>query len=482
MRLLKKYNGISKPAKASLWFVLCSMIQKCVSFLTTPLFTRLMSADDFGVLSTYTSWQSILAIFLTLDLFAGVYNKAMIQYEDDKDGYTSSTLVLSSLLSVTFLIAYMIFHSYIDSFLGLGFHLTILLVVQTVFNTAMLFWIVRSRFEFEYRSIVFLTFGSLCFSIVLSVILILYSNLYPAVSRILGMVITDVVFGGICYILILRKGKKACHFAYWKYAVKYNLPLVPHYLAMQVLNQSDRIMINNICGPSFAGLYHVAYLLSFALNVFTNAIHASFSPWAYRKMKEGKYSDVGSVSNILIGGMLLLCILLSLIAPELLYILGGEKYTEAKWIVPPVTFSVLFNMIYALVATVSFYYEKTKKIMVGTLIAAVLNVALNAVFIPVFGYVAAGYTTLACYMCYALVHFFITRKVCREAQINNPFNSKFLLAAAIIGVVCVGLISGLYMTGRTRYFVILCFIIAASGLLLKHVRKVKTLFINPQED
>ena len=40
--IIEMYRGIPIQAKASIWFVLCSVVQKGLAFLTTPIFTRIM--------------------------------------------------------------------------------------------------------------------------------------------------------------------------------------------------------------------------------------------------------------------------------------------------------------------------------------------------------------------------------------------------------------------------------------------------------
>lgn len=60
---------------------------------------------------------------------------------------------------------------------------------------------------------------------------------------------------------------------------------------------------------------------------------------------------------------------------------------------------------------------------------AILNIILNAIFIPIFGYYAAGYTTLICYVSYAAAHYLCMRHVCRTYGHDvNCFNWKILLA------------------------------------------------------
>ena len=55
-KLINKYKKVPLPAKASLWFVVCSFLQKGISFITTPIFTRIMTSDNYGVVTMYSAW------------------------------------------------------------------------------------------------------------------------------------------------------------------------------------------------------------------------------------------------------------------------------------------------------------------------------------------------------------------------------------------------------------------------------------------
>ena len=88
--LLSYYNNLSEPIKATLWFTISSIIQKGIALLSTPIFTRLLTTEEYGVYSVYQSWYSILLIFATLNLYAGVYNNGMTKWPDKRQEYTSS--------------------------------------------------------------------------------------------------------------------------------------------------------------------------------------------------------------------------------------------------------------------------------------------------------------------------------------------------------------------------------------------------------
>ena len=89
-KLFNRYRTMSLPAKATLWFFIGNIFQKGIAFISTPIFTRLMSTNDFGAYNFYLSWLSIFTVLLTLRLDYGGFNKGLTKYKDDKDGFAFS--------------------------------------------------------------------------------------------------------------------------------------------------------------------------------------------------------------------------------------------------------------------------------------------------------------------------------------------------------------------------------------------------------
>ena len=86
-KALEKWRGLPIAVKVSSAYVFCTIVQRCLLFLTTPLFTRLLTTEQYGQIVVYTSWQSVLQIFLTLNLAYGSFSNAMLKFEDNRDGY-----------------------------------------------------------------------------------------------------------------------------------------------------------------------------------------------------------------------------------------------------------------------------------------------------------------------------------------------------------------------------------------------------------
>ncbi|WP_297571159.1 polysaccharide biosynthesis C-terminal domain-containing protein, partial [uncultured Anaerovibrio sp.] len=96
-----------------------------------------------------------------------------------------------------------------------------------------------------------------------------------------------------------------------------------------------------------------------------------------------------------------------------------NKYSEGIYVVPPVASSIVFLMMYSFFSIPEFFYNANKFSSVASTISAIINIGLNYVGIIMFGYIAAGYTTMLCYMLLAVGHFLYAKKI--VTQRGLPF-------------------------------------------------------------
>lgn len=473
-QVIDKYTSMSKPAKASLWFAVSNIVNKGIVFLTTPLFTRILSKEEYGIISLYSTWLAFLTIIITFNLATGVFNKAMMRYEDDRDGYTSSSLTLMTILVGIFFAVYFPLRQFWNSIFGLETIFVVMIYVEIFFSTTWDLYAIRKRFEYSYKTIVFVTIISNILANIFSLFLTLKIPSHRAEARILGILLTHVIIYGFFYVLILKNGKKYVVKTYWKFSINYNLPLIPHYLSQQVLNQSDRIMISKICGNADAGVYSLAYQLASAMQILTNAIHVSFMPWCFQRIKDGGVKRIGKRAFQIEASIGVICLVFSLFAPELIWILGGNEYYKSIYIVPPVSMSILFITIYSFFGNFEFYYERTKIVMIASGIVALANIILNLIFIPICGFIAAGYTTLFCYIIYSFVHYIFVKRICKENGIPSPFNEKLIWGYSMMLVFVSIMVSFLYKFILLRYLIILTLLF----VLFLFVRKSKKILFS----
>lgn len=457
-QIINRYKRMQAPVKASLWFLICGFLQKGISMLTTPIFTRIMTDTEYGRFTVYNSWLGIAQIVVSLNLAAGVYTRGLVKNEHDQDRFSSSMLGLSTTCILMWTVIYALLHRGINELLDLPTSLVAAMLIDTWAHAAYQFWSNRERVHYRYKRLVALTLSYVILRPLLSILFVLQVEAGRQVeARVLATVGVNVLLFSGLYFSISRKGKHFFDKQYWLYALKFNIPLLPHYLSQIVLNQSDRLMINKICGPHETAYYSVAYTIAMVLQILNNSVSATMNPWIYRAIKKGELNRIGSVSYMVLLMIALLNVAVILIAPEILWILAPGNYQVAKWVIPPVTVSVYFMFLYNLFATFEFYFEKTHYVAAATMVGAVLNILLNAWLIPKFGFTAAGYTTLLCYMLYALAHYYFMKKICNEHLARSKvYNAKVILSIGIGLLVVSAMIMALYNTVVIRYMLFLC--------------------------
>lgn len=453
LKLLDIYKGLSTPAKASLWFLFCNVLQMGLNVLSTPIFTRLMSTDEFGVVNTFNSWRSILMIFTSLNLSYGVFNNAMVRYEDDKtrNQYVSSMQGLYCMITGGFFIFYLFTQKWCNQMLGMSTPVVILLFLDLLCYPALLFWSGRQRYEFKYQWLVVVTILMTVANIGIGIAAVALSE-HKDIAKIGSGVLVNVVFCGFFLIYQFVKGRKLCVPKFWKFALKFNIPLIPHYLSEMILNQSDRIMIAKYDGNTATANYSIAHSVIMIMQMVMSAVNASFLPWSYNCLKHKKYDEIKKMANLLILLMAGCIFLVMMFVPEIIYLFAGSKYADAVYVIPPIALSVFFMFLYDLFSTVEFYYGENIFVMIASVLAAALNVFLNWIFIPMFGYYAAGYTTLFCYFTYALGHYFFYRVVCRrQMEGQRIYDEKWILLLAVVMFVITLAVNMIYDKILVRY-------------------------------
>lgn len=470
---VNSYSNLSVEKKAAIWYIVCNIFQKGIAFFVIPLYVRLLTPAEYGQYTIFQSWCSILIIFATLNLYCGVFTKAMVDYHSDRDRYTSSMQGLSTIITFFLFFLYLVMQKWWNRILEMDFNTICLMFCYFIAFPAFSFWSVRQRVENKYKKMVLITLLQSVATPFIGISLLLYSDLRVN-AVIWGFLITQTFFGFYFYIYHFVNGRSFYHKEYWLHAIKYNIPLIPHYLSLVVLGQIDRILIGNYCGKDKAGIYSLAYQVSMIINVVVSGINGSYVPWIYEKFKKRDYELVKNQSNKLCVLVTLLTVSAMLLTPEFVFMIGTEEYYAAIWIIPAVCVSVFFQFCYGLFACVEFYYDATRYVMIATTIGACLSVGMNILLLPRFGYLAAGYTSLCCYMFFMLLHYIFMRCVCSQ-QLDGfqIFDNRFICLLCIFHIVFLPLCLLLYLFMILRYLVILILLV----IILMQWKKVQLILM-----
>lgn len=457
MNILAKYKKLPTQVKASIWFIICQAVQNGCKFLAMPFLVRLLTTEQYGVYSVFLSWIQIITIFATLNLHCGVYNNAMFKYPDRRSAYTSSSQSLSAVLTIGCFIVYLIFNGFWNNLLDIGTEYIILIFVQLLFTESFMLWSGRQRYEYKYVSLLIYT---ALLSVLYMILPIASAYLFAQDQRLDAVIYSGVIVQSVVGVgfMIYNYVKGKCFYKreFWSFSLRFNIPLIPHYLSGIILGQADRVMIKKYIGESEAGIYSFTYNISLVINIITTSINNAIIPYIYEKLKTRDYkklSDVTIFLLLMVGGMVLL---FSAVAPELIKIFATDEYYNAVYLVPVISLSSYFTFLYFLFANIEFFFEANKFITLASITGAIVNVVLNYILLPIFGYYAAGYTTMLCYILYSVGHYIFMRIVCKK-RINGDkvYNNTAILLISIVLVLLSFLVMLIYDYPIIRYTLIL---------------------------
>ncbi len=312
------------------------------------------------------------------------------------------------------------------------------------------------------------------FGLSVVIILILKDALY------LGPILASIIIGLIfsIYFIIQLKPYFGPSFkkAHILYILHYSLPLIPYTLSGYILAQFDRIMINSYIGSSNAGLYSLAYNIGMLLSIVIGSLNAAWMPKYFEYMNRRQYEEHDRDVDRLFRLTLIAALFLIFFGKELGYVLAKENYHTALHIVPIVVMGYIFYAVFTIYSRNIGYAKKTVFSSIVLLTAGIANVALNAIYIPKYGYVAAAYTTLVSYFIMALMAWIVSKVILKLYStplriILIPLFFTIPFIAGYYGIESLTISLYIKLCIRGGLLLVACFV-----LFLKYIKVIRAYF------
>lgn len=431
-----KENLTKKALKAGSFYIVVQFIVRGLSFLVTPIYTRLLTTEQYGIVKIFESWLLIMVPIVTLGLFRSV-EVAKYDYRERFNEYVSSIVKLGLILCIGFSVICLVAKDFVCKILDFTPWMLYIMLVYIFAEFAIMAFQRREKQMMRYKNTVIFTSVFVPISIFVSVALLIYGNKNGATDEMLfyrigGYYIPYVLAGIFIAIVVMLQGKSNTLVEDWKYGLKFSIPLIAELVSIQIMNQIDKIMIQKMVGDSQAGIYSLATTISYIIWIIEDSVWGAWQPWLYEKLDRNEESDINKPWNMMMHLFGIISIGLVAIAPEIILILGGTNYKAAVYLIAPLVVSTLFRFYSYSFSAVQNYQKKTKFVAIATVIVMMFNVVANYVGIKIWGYVAAAYATTFSYFVLIIVLAIFEKKVTRK--IIMPFQKTILIALAYFGV------------------------------------------------
>lgn len=422
--------------KGTMVYSLANIVTKMGSFIFLPIITKLLTQEEYGIIGLLEPIATLGAVIFGL----GIYNAQMKKYselnndEDELGSFLfSSVLIIFTLGIIIFLFLFTDFSKKIFLMLKLGkvqYNLIIITFIIAFLNCLNNLAISLFRMKKMYFKVAIGSTLKLFIHYLLVIYLIKFMKLGVYGERIGNLIATIILF---LFVFKDYFGKFKLKFqsTYAKYSISNGLPLIFIELTDQIINFSDRYVMQVFVPLATMGAYNLAYTGGRALSVVTSAFINSWTPEFYETMKKDKTNPqiTKSLENF-VGLATFVCVLAQLFAPEGIILIFDEKYEISikyiSYIFPSIVIASLVCLDYFF-----HFHEESKYIFYFSIFAMIFNLGGNLIFMPLFPQYSVYiglWTTIISFLLRAFLEMFIIKK-----RYGIVFNyKKFLFYFLII--------------------------------------------------
>lgn len=421
--------------KASLGYTLGNILIRGISFVTLPIFSRIMSTSDFGVYSAAMSVASLLCLVMNFAVHVSLPN-ANVDFPGKLREFASSLVLLTILTALPYVFVSLIFGSKIGTMIGIMPMLVPLLVVESFGMALLSIYNSLLAQEYRYKEYIAISFVYTILNAGLSILLILTAyEQQRYMGRFIGGLIAMVLLAAYIIASTFKGAAPRNNRSNWTYALKISFPIVPHGISQVLIAQFDRIMLLNLISQTAAGIYSFAFTIASIYQIVFASLETTWTPWFFSKMKSLDLIAIKKRSAVLvIVTMMATCAGIS-IAPEIIAIVGGSSYFAARDTATLLFASMFFSYLYSFPVGIQYYRKKTVHIAAATAIVAVVKIAVNYAIIPTFGYFGAAVTTMMMYLLYFIMHYTISK----SSSYGELFDDRTIFASILFVLAWTGL-------------------------------------------
>ena len=427
---LKERKGFAKvklPARASLCYLAISLAGKAVGFVTTPIFTRLLSGDEYGKYTLYMTLIGGISVICSAISSGSAVYKGLQDHGEEKEKYLRSVLLVNSAFSTLFCILLFTFSDYF----GLNSFLFLPLALQVLCDGIVAIALTSAKFYYNYKLAATLTLGASILPPIISVLL-LKTIMGGYKVRVYSLLFVSIICA-IYSLSRLLKGGAGVDRESLIYVARGAAPLLPHSFSTALSSQADKFIISNVLGAGALGKYSVVFSLGVALQFIITSVGSALNPWIMRKLDSGKGEKVRQLLAPMFLGFsaLSLCVIAG--GPEALLILAPKEYLDAFPALLPLALSCPFFFLSSVVTVGLVHRGWGRYSVLLSVMSGVLCVILNYTLIHAFGFFGAGLATLLCRVIEAFIGIFLLGKEKEESLFSVKSTAASALVISAVG-------------------------------------------------
>ncbi len=428
---------IKRLSKDTLIYGIGGVLQKFIGFFLFPIYTRLLTVEEFGTQDLIFTSIGLIGILFALGAGSGAL-RYYYEIEDikEREKIISTWLWSALLISATGSCVFIIFArpfcivALNDESLTPYF---IIVMATLPMNFFSFIAVMVLRLTFQAKVVALLSLVGLCLNTVLSIYLVVCLHM-----GVWGIFLTGLIGSAIILCLQLRFTYKYFSLTFsikwFRKILHFGIPQVPGHVASWAINYSNRFFLMQMSTLSAIGVYSVGFRISNLMMFFISAFQTAWDPFAFSLMKDDWLARK-TYASVLTYFLLITCVAavgLSVFAREAIIILATSRYEEAASLVPWLCFGAIAGGCTYIVAIAYGIAEKSYHFSCAVILGGVVTIVSNMILIPLLGILGAA---IAAFMGNAagLVYTYYAGQVCYKVpyELSRIFHLLGLSAATI---------------------------------------------------
>ena len=400
---------------------------QCISFLLLPLYTSILTTEEYGIVDLVNTLTGLLIPIITLQIENALFRFLIDSRDNEKE---KSNIIISTLIAV--LIQTLIFiclYIFVRNFINNNYKDFLIINILTyMISTIML---QMSRGLGDNLTYTIGSFLTAVFTIIFNIIFLVIFK-FNAYGMILASCIAHSVTA--IYIFVSKKIYNYCikgkvQKTVIKKLLSYSIPLIPNALSWWIFNSSDRIIVNRFIGISANGILAISNKFSNLYIIIYNIFNLPWTETASVHIKdEDRDIFFNKTINIVFRVFLAMCFGIIVCMPIVFPIMVNIQYVEAYKYIPILMLAALGNVVVGLISVIYVAQKDTKSISKTSIYAALINIIVHVILIKFIGLYAAAISTLAAYLAMSIYRLNDVKK-----YIKIKFDKSILISALMFG-------------------------------------------------
>lgn len=365
-----------------------------VPFILLPFLTRVLSPEDYGIVSMY----SMMIAFTTICVGLNAHGSLTVRFFDntnfDVAEYASNILLIPFVSSIFIIVLFIIFSDFIVFYTGIPsswlYACVLVSTGQFITQIQLVLWqAMRKPKEYGFLRVTQALLDALISISLISLLAMSWTGRLTGImlSWIIVAIIAIVLLRNARWIVPVFKGDIIID------ALKFGLPLIPHAIGGLILGMADRILVTNMLGLNSTGLYTVAIQLGLILGILAHAFNQAYAPWLMSKMPDATFEDRKKIVLFTYAYFLIIMLCagaLAFILPKVLSFMVGSQYQEIEGLLFLIFYGNAFTGMYYMVTNYLFYVRRTGILSILTISVGIISLALTWYFIKSHGLMGAA--------------------------------------------------------------------------------------------